>query len=360
MIEAIPGSQEAFLAAIKTLNPVGPPVPPMQGPDQFGYYSPLKPDGQAPEGLQAFWKEILSISDLGVSETAIAVGDLRTLGVPVDPDQWPLYRTLQRKRTVPRPPRLQSSGNWSGASLSARDGRMFTDVMASWEIPSVKASRPGGEHDSYACSCWVGFDGQRSYSNSTLPQIGTEQTLNKPGGLRAEEALVWFQWWPMGQMEITNLPVQPKDRIYCWLSAVSKTRIRCLIKVKPGPQNSDKTVRTVRFFVDAPDVRYTSPDIEKYAPTIWGATAEWVTEAPTNTATGELQNVPNFTVVEFQQCYAISRTMPLDRDQRVEDLTSPRLIQMYKIENFRRLNISKVERPTDGLALDILRTAFVG
>ena len=33
--------------------------------------------------------------------------------------------------------------------------------------------------DEYKSSCWVGLDGQRAYADSTLPQIGTEQSINK-------------------------------------------------------------------------------------------------------------------------------------------------------------------------------------
>src|SRR4030095_2575914 len=75
----------------------------------------------------------------------------------------------------------ESSSNWSGAYVTPRTGRRFTEVHGRWEVPAVAV--PSGTIGSpeFRSSIWIGLDGQRRYFDSSLPQIGTAQFLNAPG-----------------------------------------------------------------------------------------------------------------------------------------------------------------------------------
>src|SRR6266511_3732746 len=74
----------------------------------------------------------------------------------------------------------EASSNWSGAYITPRNGEMFTQVAALWYVPTVTPPPGGSLTATYGSSTWIGLDGQRSYFNSTLPQIGTGQFYNRP------------------------------------------------------------------------------------------------------------------------------------------------------------------------------------
>jgi hypothetical protein len=56
---------------------------------------------------------------------------------------------------VALPFRRQSSLNWSGASITPRDGLMFTDVLATWLVPAVSVPLNGDPYIEYKSSCWA-------------------------------------------------------------------------------------------------------------------------------------------------------------------------------------------------------------
>jgi hypothetical protein len=233
--------------------------------------------------------------------------------------------------------------------------------MAKWKVPFIKVPDDMDPRDEYKNSSWVGLDGQRAYVNSTLPQIGTEHSINKGGVEAPPAAAVWFQWWPMDEMLVpdTALSVKPEDHVYCWLTAVSYTRVRCIIKVVSNPGKGKPIHRLMRFYADAPLIKFSPPEIPEYAPKISGATAEWITEAPTSKAKQKILPLPDFGTVTFQDFYAYSAYRP-GGETRVEPLVGLALTQAYVIENDRRVTVSRVEQPKetpDGL---ILATEYTG
>ena len=111
-----------------------------------------------------------------------------------------------------------------------------------------------------------------------------------------------------------------------------------------------------RFCVDAPTYQYDLPPEIPHPARISGATAEWITEAPTSKATGMILPLPNYTVVEFKHCYALSADEPL-ASYEVEPLIGPTLTRMYKVVGApgRRVTISIAERPADPLGTPLNR-----
>ena len=285
----------------------------------------------------------------------------------------PPTANFQTVGAVAQRTRQLSSLNWSGASITPRDGGMFTDVFATWTVPEVQVPPAGDEHIQYKSSCWVGLDGQRSYPDSTLPQIGTEHGINKPTLPEGDHYSVWIQWWPIPELTIAGLPVTHGERVFCWLTAISYTRVRCIIKI------ANDIGRTQRFYLDAPRINYTPPLLECIQARISGATAQWIAEAPTNSQTEQIFPLPDYGTVTFEQCHAISARDPrtvtedfLAEDPlnppppaRLEDLIGPTLIHMYKVVRApgRRVTISKGERPVNIIAgvehIDRVKTTFV-
>ena len=93
--------------------------------DELAAYNlPPEPNPQTQQDLHEFWTELLSTP------------------LRFDPDQFiyapPPQRVARAAQNVTPRSRQQSSLNWSGASLLAHDGRVFTDVMATWKVPEPK------------------------------------------------------------------------------------------------------------------------------------------------------------------------------------------------------------------------------
>jgi hypothetical protein len=297
------------------------PVPPEEfdpltaHPDDLKLYGfPPEPNQSADPDLYDFWNEMVS------PPLSYPKGDF---------DYAPaLAQNIQSAGAAVSRRRHQSSRNWSGGYITPRDGRMFTDVLGSWIVPAVAApagSPPGAE---FGSSTWIGFDGQRRYQDSTLPQIGTAQFLNL-GGVPGSTTISWVQWWPGPPLTLPTLPVNPGDRMLAWLTVVSATDVILRIRrlgVVPGP-----------FF---PFLRSAPAPAE-----VSGATAEWVMERPARWPTDVLYELPDYTPVSFQGARALSARAP-GLPYRVETLTGSRLIRMYRTAQnpHRAVTISSAQR----------------
>ena len=309
---------------------------------------PSEPDA-ADDDVHQFWTELFS------EPLEFDDGDLSYSTPPASN-----YQTIGSALGATR---QQSSLNWSGASITPRNGLMFTDVMAKWAVPVVTVPVGGASDIEYKSSCWVGLDGQRSYADSTLPQLGSEQGINKNGMITPPAASVWFQWWPMDETTITTMPVAFEDTVFAWVTAVSPTMVRCIIKVRHTPPPPGvATGKTRRFFAFAPPISYTIPPKVAHSPRISGATAQWITEAPTNKSTNQIFPLPRYGTVTFQHCYAFAAEGPLLPPFRVQRLIGPTRTRMYKVDSspVQRVTISTAAR--DGLVpgLNEVTTTFTG
>src|SRR5262245_4606182 len=99
-----------------------------------------------------------------------------------------------------------TSVNWSGyaveTNLASPQANVFTDVQATWVVPSVIPSAS----NTYS-STWIGLDGD-SKSSKTVEQIGIEQDyINGKAVYYA-----WYEMYPKALVKL-DLVIQPGDTI---------------------------------------------------------------------------------------------------------------------------------------------------
>ena len=143
---------------------------------------PKRPDPALQPAEYAFWREMFARS---VQFEAF------------DFDVFPVDTTRSR-RFFSQLPRQQSSLNWSGAYITPRDGTVFWSIWGKFQIPTPNLPSEGLAGDKYHSSTWIGFDGQRRYYSSTLPQIGTAQNIDPNSGVPTKSFFAWWQWWVRG------------------------------------------------------------------------------------------------------------------------------------------------------------------
>lgn len=234
--------------------------------------------------------------------------------------------------------RYETSGNWSGGYITPKDDRVFTEIRGSWQVPT--ASPPGNPpaNGHYHCSTWIGLDGQRLYHNSSLPQIGTVQSVTVAHGhVHPPAAKAWWQWWVRDHVNppITlPLAVKPGDLMMAQLIVVTPTLVRFMIK-------NETTGDFVGPFEKPPPT--TAPPL-----TVSGATAEWITERPKRLDRDALYKLPDYGTVLFSNCGAVaartSGAAALD-----QTLPGARLINMFEVRErpHRIADISVAERESD-------------
>jgi hypothetical protein len=296
---------------------------------------PPKPNGEELPMLAEFWTEMFSPPLMFRKEEYALMPDPVLIS-----DQLRMSTTGQR----------ESSLNWSGAYVTPRNGRQFTEVHGRWQVPAVTAPAGTSGNPEFRSSTWIGLDGQRRYFDSSLPQIGTAQFLNAPSD---PPYSVWFQWWlrdnPVTYYPvILLLPITPGDRMMASLRVLNETRVHFLVKNR-------STGIFFRFTMDAPSDMSSSIQAN-----VSGATAEWVVERPTSASTGELHELPDYGSVVFR-CLAISAHMPpggTPGPQVESALDGARFINMYKVEHnpSQTVVISQSRR----LADDRVETTYTG
>lgn len=271
------------------------------------------------------------------------------------PDELP-DDNVARTGSAPVGTRQQHSRNWSGASISARDGLMLTDAIGSWTVPAVTAPPPD---DDYRSSTWIGLDGQRSYLDATLPQIGTAQRVKRDAGSVTHTTKAWVQWWPaFPELIIPSFPVNPGDVMGSWVRVIPPATagdpmaVRLfLINFGSPPILALHLPRPYAAFEwDVPQVIWPAAATSSLLqPEVAGGTAEWVFERPTHEGSEILYELPGFTEVLFTNCFAIEAEAPrhfFGDPGRLARATGPTLTQMYTIDgNPRRtVTLARTER----------------
>jgi len=222
----------------------------------------------------------------------------------------------------------ETSSNWSGAYVVPSDGTMFVQVFGLWTVPRPSPPPPpdevpAGPDAEYACTTWIGFDGQRLYPNSSLPQTGTRQNLSvAANGVQTIRTLAWIQWWTRdfpnaSPSDIPNFPVEPDDQV------------AFLLRVK-GPRDVSVSIRNLstnqltRLDMTMPD-----PTLQ-----ISGATAEWIMETPTvlNSNPPRLHNFPAYNTMEFVDCVASAAIAP-GQPETPHILQGAEFIRMFKVRD---------------------------
>ena len=102
-------------------------------------------------------------------------------------------------------PTATTSTNWSGyaveTNLASPQAYAFTDVQASWVVPTLSPSASSNLN----ASTWIGLDGD---SSKTVEQIGIDQ--NFINGKAVYTA--WYEMYPKSQVNL-DLVIQAGDKI---------------------------------------------------------------------------------------------------------------------------------------------------
>jgi Peptidase A4 family len=282
---AVPKDQLDLLTAdAATLAPFGVPPP----PDPVGM----------PE-LHAFWRKLVS------PPFEFVVPQFPT------PPRTDEFRTLEFRFGRPGaglPPNFSTNGhretsrNWSGAYITPMRPDRFNMAVGSWVVPAIvpPAVMPEGGPGNgiFRSSAWIGIDGHRSrYPHASLPQIGTSHYIDptkSPNPIYG----AWIEWWkynPNGASDpeskpkpIQNFPVAPGDEILAGMIVTVSSDVHFFLK-------NQRTGLFTAALVIAPGA------IDPL-----GTTAEWIFERPTDPDNMIMDLLPNYGVVDFKNCLAIS------------------------------------------------------
>lgn len=249
--------------------------------------------------------------------------------------------------------RFETSRNWCGAFIEPSRGTIFAQVSGRWVVPNPAVPH-GAPPGVYACSTWVGFDGQRRYLDSSLPQVGTWQAATlSDAGTTTTETYAWFQWWARNLPGtepgvIRGVPVAVDDTVLCMVRAWGPNAVAVYVKnVSIG--------RLAHFVVQAPRLDLGSGQFHTYS--ISGATAEWIMERPTPLDDpNALYSLADYGHTDLLDCHASEAdpTLPgwpwlVGRDR---DLCGERLIRMCDTQtNPMRVALISMAERLDGTSV---------
>lgn len=293
-------------------------------PELLRHYGlPPKPDAETQPRLREAWER-------GFGKPML----LQAFEVEPDFVQQTQYR-LFRKHQSEAPhaaTRFETSGNWSGAYVTANRDRQFLQVWGMWKIPDKlqfpSPPQQGTAGVPYICANWIGLDGQRLYLDSSLPQVGTASTLEANGTTTAQ---AWTQWWardsPCNVPLPIGLAVAPGDEVLCVMTARNP---RTVVFVMVNLSATLPTATVVKG--TSPPV--TLPDKSTMHPDIAGATAEWIMERPRVVGQATPDNFPDYGETKFELCIAVEGD---DVDTAswsgglLQDLQGARRIRMFDV-----------------------------
>ena len=172
----------------------------------------------------------------------------------------------------------ETSSNWSGAVVYAPANDSFKWIQGDWVVPDVAAPTPNTE---YYCATWIGLDGDAS---DDVFQAGVESEVSPTGDVTIYP---WWEWYPIPEIQITNLGVKAGDMVTMLLCSAS---------------GAGSTTGTV-FFSNRTTGASTSVGLVAPQGTqLLGNSAEWIVEAPT--VNGSQSALADYGEVFFSVCDA--------------------------------------------------------
>lgn len=248
----------------------------------------------------------------GFDALSAADEDLARYGFPPRPDantnvgqyaKWRKAMLASKSRIVPQlemtrvfhGPRRDASDsyngtgtstNWSGSVVfggasSYNSHSTFYYILADYVVPvAIQAYGACTGTWDYSSS-WVGIDGDDS---SDVLQAGTESDAFCSGSTTKTYYSAWYEWYPYGEVRITNLPVSPGDDLFVEVWHTSAT-IGYVYMVN---YNTNQSV----------EIEFNAPA----GTSLIGNSAEWIVERPT--VSGALATLTNYSADYFSSAYA--------------------------------------------------------
>ncbi len=177
----------------------------------------------------------------------------------------------------------ETSGNWSGGVVYAPAGQSFKWIEGDWVVPNVAAPK---QNQWFYCANWIGIDGDGS---GDVCQAGVECEVFQSGPITIRNIYPWWEWYPAGEVQITNLGINPGDMV---------TMLLCT------NQAAGSTYATL-FFTNRTTGASTSFSFNAPAGTqLVGNSAEWIVEAPT--VGGAQSAIADYGEVFFNVCEAVT------------------------------------------------------
>jgi Peptidase A4 family len=189
-------------------------------------------------------------------------------------EQTNIYHGPARK--APNPDATTyGSYNWSGAvqtNSAKKYGKSSYDFVYS-DVTVPKAEQANGKCTGgwdYGVA-WVGIDG---FNNADVLQDGIEFDAYCNKGAKASFYSAWFEWAPLSEVRISNMPIAPGEEFFIEIWSTSDTVGHALLT------NITKK-KGVLIVFDAPK-----------GTKLVGSSAEWITERPE--VNGALATLTNY------------------------------------------------------------------
>ncbi len=269
----VPESLTRLGFKIRALGPLPEGFDPLTATDRqlTTHRIPRRPDAKKEPQLRASWDRAVSRTQLLIvpefeHRENITHGPARTAG----------GRTVTARRGAAGVSNATSS-NWSGAARFSPAGKPYGFVGGQWTVPSPNSTTDGV----FYASEWVGIDG---WNSNDVLQAGTETQITKVLFITARQVYAWWEWFPAGEVAISNLPVAAGDVMYCLICADTSTHATMYYS------NQSQGVGT-QFEVTAPA-----------RTSLTGNVAEWIVERPT--VNGSVANLTDYAACYFDECIA--------------------------------------------------------
>ena len=232
---------------------------------------PQRPDAAKEPKLRALWDRVMSRTGLWITPEFE-----HREHISHGPARRPRGRATRAALDRPAIANATST-NWSGAVQFSPARKPYRFVGGQWTVPSPNTKTDGG----YWASEWVGIDG---WNSSDVLQAGTETQITKIWFITSRQVYTWWEWFPAGEVRISNLPVAAGDLMYCLICADSTTHATVYYS------NQSEGVGT-RFDITAPSKT-----------TLIGNVAEWIVERPS--INGSVASLTDYAACYFDECIA--------------------------------------------------------
>ncbi len=227
---------------------------------------PTRPDAKAEPKLREMWDAALSRPRTWITPVFREVQG-KSHGPALKPG------STRAKVSASKAIANATSSNWSGSVAFAPAKRTFGWVAGQWTVPNPHAPAFG----IYYASEWVGIDG---WGSNDVLQAGTETEIVDVI-ITSRQVYAWWDWFPSGEVAITNFAVSAGDIMYCLICVNSTTTATVYLT------NQSSGVST-SFSITAPK-----------GTTLVGNSAEWVVERPT--INGSLASLTDTKAVYFDE-----------------------------------------------------------